>query len=150
MPSLSCQVCRLITYSPATRKLLSDRRLLPFLRERPEFEVLTNVKAPDVARVRMKEGVTLSSAPPKVDNHSSEVYAHSCDGCGQRFVSRSAMFKHLKGENVTTGAVPTCTAVLATIARLNQSTGALEGKGALPLSGVLRDLEHQVLILPGT
>lgn len=134
-------VSRLISYNPQIRKLLSDRRLLPFLQEWPTvFELLRSggggggaEEEPDgdgkpaaggqgaTFRVKLVDGYALGIAAAEQQqgpgsrkrqepDEAVEAPAHSCSGCGAGFRSRTALFKHLRGETAGTG---DCSAVAA-------------------------------------
>ena len=118
-------VSRLISYNPAIRKLLSGRRLLPFLqRHKDAFELLCSDSPPRAElggemaargatyRVRMVAGWTPTALQAgqghpgsrKRPEPEQEVAGdgsaggklHQCRGCRATFRSRTALFKHLR------------------------------------------------------
>jgi hypothetical protein len=163
-------VSRLISYNPAIRKLLSDRRLLPFLQSYPQtFEVLRSGGSPPsegqdgkpasggTDRVTMVAGWA-SSAPqqrpaqasgsrkrhqpqqqPDEDGAAGCSAAHTCSGCGAGFRSRTALFKHLRGQQVGSASASACSAVAATVAAEAAAAGG--DSAAAAVSAVLRRTE---------
>ena len=103
------QAKRLPMYSPAIRKLLADRRLLPFLRSMPQtFTVLGDESAGSVCRVRMADGWTGAPTGTPAETEplpqTAGLVQHTCRACAAQFRSRSALFKHIKS-NLCTAAV---------------------------------------------
>jgi hypothetical protein len=142
-------VSRLISYNPAIRKLLSDRRLLPFLQQNKEaFELLRSDGPPTVGmdganaasgatyRVRTVAGWRPSALQSEQETGTrkrrepeqqeagkdpTDSSSHQCTGCRATFRSRSALFKHLRGLQ---GSVSQCSAVAATAEAMAASDGS--------------------------
>ena len=94
---------RIASYNPEIRKLLSDRRLVPFLRGWPGVFKLSKEVQGDYRVSTLPDwkisvsGLEQAAELQPGDNaHQSEApIACSCTCCGKGFRSRSALFKHL-------------------------------------------------------